>query len=537
MKERANHPAACFLRTVRGAIGAGRPTVGLATDARQGRRQPGAARNWLAIGMACLLVSLSGCPSREAGSPPGSSAKPFEGIKLRLAVVEDPAMAQAIGRLRGEWTAQTGSEFDVVPLTQKELETATSMPVDVVIGPAYLFGVLAEQNLLAPLSKERLASPEWTDLFDLLKLREVAWGSESNKNIQAVPFGSPLFVCYYRADLLAKMNRRPPQNWREYQELAKLFASQKPSQDKPWAGTIEPLAPGWAGLVLLARAAPYAKHRDDYSTLFKIDTMEPLLNTPAFVQALEELVAAAKLGPTDPLAFDPSSARAAFWKGQCAMTLAWPSAAESATSQSEAQPAGGSPKSDAAIPREVDAAIQVGFVELPGSDRVYNRTTKTWQTRTEDEDPRVPLLDASGRLGMVSRQASHVEAGFQLLFWLADKDRSSTVSAASPATTLFSRSQLAAADRWVEKPAGAAAAAQYATVMESALCREAWLSAIPIPGRARYLAALDEAVRLAVRGEKTPTEALTQTEAQWREITKELGLDRQKAAYRHSFGW
>ena len=66
---------------------------------------------------------------------------------------------------------------------------------------------------------------------------------------------------------------------------------------RAWCGTIEPLAPGWAGLVLLARAAPYAKHRDNYSALFDIETMEPLVAGPPFVQALEELVAAAKLGP------------------------------------------------------------------------------------------------------------------------------------------------------------------------------------------------------------------------------------------------
>ena len=97
---------------------------------------------------------------------------------------------------------------------------------------------------------------------------------------------------------------------------------------RAWCGTIEPLAPGWAGLVLLARAAPYAKHRDNYSTLFNIDTMEPLVAGPPFVQALEELVAAAKFGPPDPFRYDPAAARAAFWKGQCGMTLTWPTAAE-----------------------------------------------------------------------------------------------------------------------------------------------------------------------------------------------------------------
>ena len=97
---------------------------------------------------------------------------------------------------------------------------------------------------------------------------------------------------------------------------------------RAWCGTIEPLAPGWAGDVLLARAAAYAKHRDNFSTLFDIETMEPLVAGPPFVQALEELVAAAKLGPADPLHYDPAAVRAAFWSGQCGMALTWPTAAQ-----------------------------------------------------------------------------------------------------------------------------------------------------------------------------------------------------------------
>ncbi len=163
----------------------------------------------------------------------------------------------------------------------------------------------------------------------------------------AVPFGSPVFCCYYRADLLEKLGRRPPKTWAEYHSLAKLLAKISPlplekAQNKKnsprplgegqgvraWCGTIEPLAPGWAGDVLLARAAAYAKHRDNFSTLFDIETMEPLVSGPPFVQALEGLVAAAKLGPADPLRYDPASARAAFWAGRCGMALAWPTAAQ-----------------------------------------------------------------------------------------------------------------------------------------------------------------------------------------------------------------
>ena len=116
---------------------------------------------------------------------------------------------------------------------------------------------------------------------------------------------------------LEKLNRKPPQTWAEYQELAKLLSGMKQSTaESPWFGTAEPLGPGWAGLVLLARAAPYAKHRDNYSTLFNIKTMEPLLTGPPMVRALEELVAAAKLGPPEALQSDPAAIRAGLLAGK-----------------------------------------------------------------------------------------------------------------------------------------------------------------------------------------------------------------------------
>ena len=69
-----------------------------------------------------------------------------------------------------------------------------------------------------------------------------------------------------------------------------------PPADQPWRAAIEPLADGWAGQLLLARAAAYAMHRDQVSPLFRFDTMAPLIDQPPYVRASKELVAAAKAG-------------------------------------------------------------------------------------------------------------------------------------------------------------------------------------------------------------------------------------------------
>jgi len=306
---------------------------------------------------------------------------------------------------------------------------------------------------------------------------------------------------------------------------------------RAWCGTIEPLAPGWAGLVLLARAAPYAKHRDNFSALFDIETMEPLVSGPPFVQALEDLVAAAKLGPRDPLRFDPASARAAFWNGQCGMALTWPTAAEERGFERELAASAASKNSKSTkIPAKLDPSIRVGFAELPGSRRVFNLANHLWDQRADDEDTRVPLLAIAGRLGVVGKKSANADATFQLLLWLSGSQMSPQVSAASPATTLFRQSNLKSPGQWVEKPVPATAAVQYADATEAALRHEQWLGALRLPGRAEYLTALDDAVAAAVRGDKTPLDALLEADAKWQQITERLGLKRQKAAYRHSLG-
>jgi multiple sugar transport system substrate-binding protein len=479
---------------------------------------------------------LAGCPKPQSNSKGGAARLPLEGIKLRLVVAGDPELADAAARLRGEWISQTGSEFQVDSMTEQDLADAGSLAADAVVCPSYQLGTLAQRKQIVPLPKKAASdeSRNWSGIFELLRLREAAWGAD----IEGVPFGSPVFTCYYRADLLKKVGRKPPQTWSAYQEVAELLADRKnlgqsaPSAEASWSGTMEPLGPGWAGLMLLARAAPYAKHRSNYSTLFNIATMEPLVAGPPMVRALQELVAAAKLGPPEQLQADPAAVRAAFWQGHCGMAISWPSAASGYLgSAARTGKVGGLP-----IRTEKSEDILVGFVELPGSQQVFDVGNRTWSNRSEDEDVHVPLLAVAGRIGAVAGTSAQPEAALQLLLWLSGDEISPQVSAASPATTLFRQSQVKSPQPWVEPQMPAAAAAQYAVATQQTFLHQQWLFAPRIPGRAEYLNALDEAVQRAVRGEQSPLEALHEAATRWEKITERLGVPQQRAAYLRSLG-
>jgi ABC-type glycerol-3-phosphate transport system substrate-binding protein len=269
-------------------------------------------------------------------------------------------------------------------------------------------------------------------------------------------------------------------------------------------------------------------------------------------RALEELVAASKCGLPEQLQYGPAEVRTAFWQGRCGMALTWPSAATAGTvpifgQRREASarkwdcppPAPGEPGTgNLPAKGEKPGGIQIGFVELPGSPEVYDRSMPglRFANRAPLDDPHVPLLTVAGRIGVVARESSQAEAARELLLWLSGDQMSPLVSAASPATTLFRRSHLKSPELWVEPAIPRLAAEQYATTTEQTLRREQWVCALRIPGRAEYLAALDDAVQRAIQGKQAPIEALYQAAKRWQEITEKKGVQQQRQAYRHSLG-
>ena len=273
--------------------------------------------------LASLLLTNVGCVPVDEEAEPQTQHLPLEGITLKLLVADDPAMAKAIDRLRGEWKAQSGATLEVIQVEGTDWHSGEKLDADAAICPEALLGVLAESEKLAeiPASLANYRDPEWNDLFELLRVRTAKWGSQT----MAVPFGSPVLTVYYRADLFKKMGLVPPKTWKEYHELAKKLADRDKVAENIqideaiWYGTVEPLAPDWAGLTLLAHAAAQAKHPDNYSTLFQIDTMRPLINSPPMVLALSQVVDLIHPFAKEAITWTPTDTRRLFWEGKTAM--------------------------------------------------------------------------------------------------------------------------------------------------------------------------------------------------------------------------
>jgi multiple sugar transport system substrate-binding protein len=473
----------------------------------------------LSISLALLFAGCDLAPSPDAPKAQPAPSRPA--AALRLIVVDDSALAEAVKRLRGEWRARSGGALEVSQLTGEELLKSETIDADGVIYPARYLGALAERELIAetrPSIVEREGF-DAADVFSLVRLEACRWGEKQ----MALPLGSPVFVLYYRADLLDKLQREPPTTWRQYAQLTKFLADREnlgdaaPPEDQPWYGTIEPWGEGWAARTLLARAAPYVRHRNHYSTLFKIDTMEPLVAGPGFVRALEELVAARKSSGA-PLT-DPAGARRAIHAGRAALAISWPTAA-----------------ADTALDESAERELALGIAELPGAEQVYDIGQAKWERRERDDDGRTPLLGVAGRLASLTQSSNNAADAQRLLAWLAGPEISGQISPDSPAATLFRHSQTTRPSRWVESTLAPAAAQQYVDAVQLTLERTGELSVPRLPGGDRYLAALDAAVQKALTGEATPEAALREAADRWRQITAELGVDAQRQAYRRGLG-
>ncbi len=123
--------------------------------------------------------------------------------------------------------------------------------------------------------------------------------------------------------------------------------------------------------------------------------------------------------------------------------------------------------------------------------------------------------------------------------WLSGHDwgaSQGSISAASPATTLYRKSQMRNAATWVDRDTSPEAVRQYADSVRDALSRQDHLSVPRIPGYDRYLAALDDAVAAAVSGQSSSADALAKAAEAWTQITDQFGLDAQRKAYRSSLG-
>jgi multiple sugar transport system substrate-binding protein len=192
-------------------------------------------------------------------------------------VVNDPELAAAIYRLRGEWTDRKGGTLAAEPKAWADVALADAIDADVIVFPARYLGDLVAR--LRPV-RESVVRGQLYNAEDLLPRARVL-GMHGGRLV-AFPIGVQVPLVGYRDEWLVPKGAAPPSTWEGYLELVSRVG-QSPRVWPPRESVDH-----WSALLLLARAAPYACHPRQESPLFDPQTMEARIALPPFVRALDE---------------------------------------------------------------------------------------------------------------------------------------------------------------------------------------------------------------------------------------------------------
>jgi multiple sugar transport system substrate-binding protein len=488
-----------------------------------------------------LLAALGASGCARGPVAPGAQAKPFAGVALSVAAVGDPDVLKTVAARRGEWEQTRGGE---VAIAERAIDPKDAARADVLVFPGESLGALIDAGLLAALPEavvrppapseepgyEKGASSEappdplgFSDVVPAYRDQVTKYGDER----MGLPYGGTGLVVVYRKDALSREENReeaekagvplePPKTWEALDALAAFF--QGPDWDGDGAadsGIALALGPDAEGVGLaayLSRAAALGQHRDQYSFLFDSDAMDPRIESPPFVEALEKLAALKASGPEGVEGFGAEAAREAFRAGKVAILI----------DRAELSARWGEPKGQA----------KVGVMGLPGSERVYNPDRKEWEASSPPNRPSY-LPRGGGWLVAVTAKSPRREAAIDFLKYLVHPETAALVRVDRSFPMLPVRGSLLGQGPADPRAAPGVDGREWSRAVNQTLMAPRVVVGLRIPGAEDYLADLEKA-RLAAVGGGPAAEALHAAAEAWRARTRSLGVERQLWHYRRS---
>ena len=452
-----------------------------------------------------------------------TAKKNYNGVTLRVITHEKPNLGGPVERHAQQFEALTGAkiEIDFVKfgdLYPKVIRGLEQKKYDVIFCGREWFADIAPY--LEPLPEKMLNSPFQKDISTSYQGLD-RW---NEKTVLAQIDGDRHYLQYrqdlltdpaYQAEFKTQFQRElaPPQTWQEYAAIAEFFNGRKLANGQIIYGSAEIASKDdMVYAQFIKRAAPYAKHPAVKGGFyFDLDTMKPLIDTPGFVQALQDLVEIQDFFPPNGNNFGLGDAVVAFGTGQTVFSDMWCDAFIKAM-----EPA--SP-----IRNHVAAALS------PGSKRVWNRTTGKWDELAAINY--VPYLPSSWT-SAVSKDSPVKEAAFDFLgFYRNEANHASDLLVGE-----FGMNALLNADYdktfWV---AGAGwaddVAASYIETLQKFSDTPQHVAALNIMQARQYNAALNIGIARAMSKRSTPQEALDGVAQEWEKLTARIGVEKQREAY------
>lgn len=463
----------------------------------------------------------------------------FAGKKIVVVTQEGSAIGGPAEKYGAEWAAQTGATVevqrfafsDLFPKIITALQTGSG-EFDVMIYASDWMGDIAGGGYVLPVPDDVKTAIEWDDVLPLYRERIANWGGVT----YAVPFDGDSHMMYYRKDLVnpnspyaadfkAKYgwDLDEPKTWSQYKDIAEFFQGMEVDTAgvvAPIYGTAEALRKKAQSFwFLMSRAGGYAKVPGDPYFFFD-ETMKPLVNTPGWVQGLQDWIDIYNCcASPDMINFDVVNVRAVFPAGQSVFGLDWGDVG----------------------PITVDPNASVvkglaGFGVLPGAEKYWDRATGAW-VDAEGGVNSAPFIAYGGWVISVAADSDVADAAWDYIKYLGGKDLAGVLATTGgTGVNPLRQSQFDNLDLWVNAGFDEESAKDYLDAVLATINDPNAIVDLRIPGAFEYFDALDAGIAKAITGEADPQAALDEVAATWDAITDRLGRENQLKLYKESLG-
>jgi multiple sugar transport system substrate-binding protein len=493
-----------------------------------------AKKLYLSILMVIMLsvFVLSGCTSKNTDVAATEGGSDTKGKTINIAV--GSFATSSITMIKDEWEKRTGAKLNIIEIPfgslYEKLVTnfaTDTKSYDVIVYPSNWLSDFVDGSYIRDLEPYMSKKTNWDDIIPAFANMQKFDGKR-----YAVPIDGDSIIMYYRKDALENPEYKtkfqakygyplaPPTTWAEYRDVAEFFNGWDWDNDgKNNYGTLEALAPkNVDGYIYLTRAASYAANKDAKGYLFfDPETMEPQVNNPAFVKALNEWVEIKKFGPPNMVNYGGGEVRGNYVAGQSALAIDWADIGIMAQD-----------------PTKSVIKEKIGFALAPGSKEVYNAKTKNWDK--SDNVAYAPYLAFSGFTTSITTSAKNPELAFDLINTL-DSDENALNGVTTPGTARnpYRGKHLSDEAAWEKSTTNFYQPKGYLDTIKQSYTDPNVQIDLRVLKAGSYLDALSVGIQRALAGEKTPQAALDGVAKEWSRLNQEIGVDTQKKFYQNGY--
>ncbi|HZB94586.1 MAG TPA: ABC transporter substrate-binding protein [Herpetosiphonaceae bacterium] len=487
--------------------------------------------DWQKVGELCLG------PTKEYVQP-----GEFKGVKFSFMGLNNQNLHNFLFRgFLKPWEAYTGASIKWIDLAQADYNARLQQSIatgtadfDIIEMGAPFEGDMGVKDLLSEMPDWVKKQVDFDDIVDYLKPPVGTW----NGKIHRVTIDSDCHTMNRRTDVftdpdLAKQwadwkdkagldTWGPPKTWQQVQQITKFLKGKKVKgkevygfldQPKPWGG--------FQFYFTASRASSYAKHPGEKNWMFD-ENMKPLVNNPAWVRAIQDVIDALPYEPADQINADPgTTAFQQFLPGTGSLLEWWGDIGTMAKT------------SDTAT---IGDALD--FDILPASDDVYNFRKGQWETLPTGPNvaPNMAYLGwGIYVMKTVDSDPKRHKAAWSAAAHLGGKDLSMW-TAAYPSGFQPYRKSHTNLDLWALAGYDKKYIGSYMDSQSTSYNHPNSAIEPRIPGIFQYYSIAEDELQKTFAGKQSAQQGADNVAAAWEKLTNKLGRENQIKYYRIAMG-